>query len=187
MAMSCIIWSTVKIKNFEKLQNPHIWEDETSIFFLHFCFKKNDKNKYLVIKINCLLIFDYTISGLIGLYPLREECSMLNQTSTVESYIRSCRFECSVSVFRCPSSPLLPVSLSECVVRTDSTSRTVLLPTLAGQWSEATPRVWRCFTWKTEHFQFYQNLCRYWPGIVQHLGAVILTNRVVWLLAHTEH
>lgn len=52
--------------------------------------------------------------------------------------------------------PTVPVSLSECVVRTDSTSKTVLLPTLAGQWSEATPRVWRCFTWKTEHFQFYQ-------------------------------
>lgn len=47
---------------------------------------------------------------------------------------------------RCSSS--LPASFSECDVRTDSTSSTVLLLTLAGQCNDATPSVWRCFTWR---------------------------------------
>lgn len=42
--------------------------------------------------------------------------------------------------------PYSPASLSECVVSTDSTSSTVLLLTLAGQWSDAEPRVCRCLT-----------------------------------------
>ncbi|TNN32149.1 hypothetical protein EYF80_057693 [Liparis tanakae] len=33
-----------------------------------------------------------------------------------------------------------PASWSQCVVNTDSTSSTVLLPTLAGQWRDTTPR-----------------------------------------------
>lgn len=48
----------------------------------------------------------------------------------------------------------LPASFSECEVRTDSTSSTVLLLTLEGQCNDATPRVWRCFTWRTKQIHF---------------------------------
>lgn len=53
---------------------------------------------------------------------------------------------------RCLS--FLPASFSEWEVRTDSTSSTVLLLTLAGQCNDATPRVWRCFTWRTIQIHF---------------------------------
>lgn len=64
----------------------------------------------------------------------------------------------------------LPASFSECEVRTDSTSSTVLLLTLAGQCSDATPRVWRCFTWRTKQIHFI-------PKVLEKIQGKVLTIR----------